>query len=144
MAILFGREDRGLTNEALDLCHKLIVVPTAEERPSLNLAQACLVVCYELLLASESFAPEDTLGLGKRARKTPPARQGDIERMYTALEGGLRRIDFFKGTRDAATVMRTLRALFGRAEPSLREIKLMQAIGYEIQHYLDRVESDGD
>ena len=40
--------------------------------------------------------------------------------------------------------MRTLRAQFGRAEPSLREIKLMQAIGYEIQHYLDRVESDGD
>jgi len=143
VAILFGREDRGLTNEGLDLCHEVIVIPTDAAHSSLNLAQACLVICYELLLAAGSFAAEETLGRGKRVRMTPPATQEDIEQMYTALEGGLARIDFFNA-REAATVLRTLRRMVGRAEPSLREVKLVQAIGYEIERYLDRVEKKLD
>ena len=51
VAIILGREDRGLTNEALDLCHAVMVIPTDPEHPSLNLAQACLVAAYEVFLA---------------------------------------------------------------------------------------------
>ncbi len=141
VAVLFGREDRGLTNEALDLCHEVVVIPTTAEFSSLNLAQACLVICYELLLAAGSFAEEETLGRGKPQRMTPPATQAEIEQMYTALEGGLARIDFFNA-REAATVLRTLRMMIGRAEPSLREVKLVQAIGYQIESHLDRLERE--
>jgi len=51
VTIILGREDRGLTNEALDLCHAVMVIPTDPEHPSLNLAQACLVAAYEIFLA---------------------------------------------------------------------------------------------
>lgn len=144
VAVLFGREDRGLTNEGLDLCHQVVVIPTSGDNSSLNLAQASLVICYELLLATGDFDPEEELGRGKEARATPPARQEDIERMYEALEQGLSRIDFFKGTREAESVLRTLRGMLGRSEPNEREAKLVQAIGYKITAFLDRNDRSRD
>jgi TrmH family RNA methyltransferase len=61
-ALLFGREDSGLPNEALDDCHALVTIPTAPENASLNLAQAALLLAYEIFLSSElraaSFEPE--------------------------------------------------------------------------------------
>ena len=53
IAIVFGREDRGLTNRELKLCHRLMTIPTAPEYPSLNLAQAVMVVAYELMMAAD-------------------------------------------------------------------------------------------
>lgn len=144
VAMLFGREDRGLTNEGLDLCHEVIVIPTDSAYASLNLAQACLLVCYELLLAAAAFAPADELGRGKKARAAEAAPQADLERMYAALEDGLTRIAFFKGTREPVAVLRTLRGLLGRAVPSEREAKLLQAMGREIGSYLDRRQRGGD
>ena len=143
VAILFGREDKGLSTESLDLCHEVIGVPTNPEHYSLNLAQACLIVCYELLLAgsSEQGAPPAS---GKKCRATPPATRQDLEAMYAALDDGLQRIDFYRA-RQAAAVLRTLRTLLDRAEPSRREAKLMEAIGFRIGHHLDRVaRSDKD
>jgi len=134
VAVVFGREDKGLDNEALDLCHQVAVIPTDPERPSLNLAQACLVLCYEIFLASEH---EPELPEGKKARASPPATREEMERMYEALRQGLERIDFSKG-RETSAVLRTLRTLLDRAEPSRREAGLLQAIGFEIGHYLDR------
>src|SRR5271166_2369893 len=52
IALVFGREDRGLTNRELKLCHRLVTIPTAPEYPSLNLAQAVMVVAYELMMAA--------------------------------------------------------------------------------------------
>jgi TrmH family RNA methyltransferase len=142
VAVLFGREDRGLANEALDLCHEVVVIPTDPQRSSLNLAQASLVICYELLLAAEVSDGAEQLGRGKEARATPPATQEDVERMYDALEEGLSRIGFFKGNRTPDSVLRTLRGLLGRAAASEREAKLVQAIGYKIGYYLDRLKRE--
>ena len=86
VAIVFGREDRGLSNEALDLCHEVLVVPTAPEYPSLNLAQAVLLVSYELFLAGVD-AP-DELPTGRRS--LGPATAAELEEMYAALEAGSR------------------------------------------------------
>ena len=143
VAILFGREDRGLTNEGLDLCHEVIVIPTDPAHSSLNLAQACLLVCYELLLAAAAFEVEEALGRGKKARVTPPATQAELQRMYAALEDGLARIRFFKGTREPASVLRTLRGLLGRAVPTAREARLLKAMGRQIGRYLDHVGGAG-
>ncbi len=134
VAVVFGREDRGLTNEGLDLCDAVVVIPTAPEYSSMNLAQACLVVAYEIFLAREGEAP---LPRGKRS--TPPATRGELEAMLSALEGGLARIEFFKA-RTAESVMRTFRTLLARAEPDGQEAGLVQALGYEIGNYVDRVE----
>ena len=98
-------------------------------------------MCYELLLAAgRQPGPPAS---GKKCRATPAATHEDLEEMYAALEDGLERVDFFE-PRETAAVMRTFRTLLGRAEPSLREAKLVRAIGYQIGHHLDRVERDDD
>jgi TrmH family RNA methyltransferase len=137
VALVFGREDRGLTNEGLDLCQAVAIVPTAAEYPSLNLAQACLVLAYEIHLAASENAP---LPRGKRDQG--PATQGDLEEMYEALDRGLHRIDFFKGDRHPESVMRLLRTILSRANPDLREARLVRAMGFEMERYFDR-ESEG-
>ena len=137
VCVLFGREDRGLTNEALDLCQEVAIVPTAPEYWSLNLSQAFLVLAYEIFLAADGAAGE--LPTGRRA--ADPATGEDLERMYVALQEGLRRIRFFKGARQPAAVLRTLRTVLGRADLDVREARLVQAIGFEIGNYLDRSNS---
>lgn len=139
VAILFGREDRGLSNRSLDLCDQVAVIPTHPEYSSLNLAQACLVICYELFLAAGGA--EAPLPEGKRA--TRPATRGELEETYAALREGLERLEFFKA-RTPRSVMRTVRTLLGRAEPDRREARLVRAIGFEIGNYLDRVCGDAD
>jgi TrmH family RNA methyltransferase len=134
VALVFGREDRGLSNEALDLCHRVAIIPTDADYSSLNLAQAVLVLAYETYLAGGDA--EQELPRGRRA--TRPATQADLESMYRALGQGLGRIDFYKGTRPDTAVLRALRTILGRADLDRREARLIQAIGFEIGHYLDR------
>lgn len=138
VAVVFGREDRGLTNEGLDLCDAVVVIPTAPDYPSMNLAQACLVIAYEIFLAREGEAP---LPRGKRS--TAPATREEVEATLSALEGGLERIEFFRA-RAAGTVMRTFRTLLARAEPDRQEAGLVRAVGYEIGHCIDRLEGGAE
>jgi TrmH family RNA methyltransferase len=133
VAILLGREDRGLTNEDLDRCHAVTIIPTSDFS-SLNLAQACLVLAYEVFLAVGSG--QEDLPKGRRA--TRPPTQEELEETFAALEEGLARIEFYKARKPEA-VMRTLRTIVARAEPDLREAKLLGAIGHEIRHYIDRI-----
>jgi len=138
VALLFGREDRGLDNAALDLCHSIAVIPTNPDYSSLNLAQAVMVIAYEVFLASgEGDTP---LPRGRRA--TVPATREDLELAYRALADGLHRIEFFKA-RKAESVIRTLRTTLARADLDHRESRLFAAIGFEIGHYLDRTTEAG-
>jgi TrmH family RNA methyltransferase len=137
VAILFGREDRGLANEALDQCHEVAIIPTNPRYSSLNLAQAVLLLSYEIFLASEEGSHE--LPRGRRA--TRPATNQELENTFTALENGLHRIDFFKA-RTPESIMRTLRTVISRAEPDLQEAGLLRAIGFEIGYYLDRLRGE--
>jgi TrmH family RNA methyltransferase len=133
VAIVLGREDRGLTNEDLDRCHAVTIVPTSDYS-SLNLAQACLVLAYEIFLAVG--AGEEPLPKGRRATR-PPTHE-ELEETFASLEAGLGRIEFFKARKPEA-VMRTLRTILSRAGPDKREARLFAAIGHEIRHYIDRV-----
>ncbi len=135
VVILLGREDRGLTNEGLDLCNTVSIIPTDSEYSSINLAQACLVLAYEVFLALDASDP--SLPLGRRATRAPT--QAELEETFTAIERGLGRIEFFKA-REPSAVMRTLRTIIARSDPDLREARLLAAIGYEIGHYIDLVE----
>ena len=133
VGLLFGREDRGLGNDALDLCHSAAIIPTDPEYSSLNLAQAVLLMSYEIFLAAGG--EEGPLPRGRRA--TRPATVQELENTYAALEEGLHRIDFYK-SREPEAILRTLRTLISRAEPDLQEAGLLRAIGFEIGKYLDR------
>lgn len=139
VAIVFGREDRGLSNAELDRCHSVAIIPTDPEYSSLNLAQACLVLVYETFLALEGGLDE----LPKGRRATRPPTHAEMEQTFDALADGLGRIEFYKARKPAA-IMRTLRTLIARAEPDLREARLLAAIGFEIGNYLDRKRRPGD
>ncbi len=137
VAIVFGREDRGLSNEALDRCDEVAVIPTAHEYSSLNLAQAVLLIAYELFLAGAGEA--ESLPVGKRS--LGPATHAEMEEMFGALDQGLDRVDFFKA-RKAESVMRTIRTVFGRTTLDAHEARLIRSMGYEVRNRIDRESSD--
>lgn len=137
VALLFGREDRGLENDALDLCHSVAIIPTNPDYSSMNLAQATLILAYEVFLAAGGAGGP----LPKGRRTTRPATVAELENTYAALEQGLDRIDFFKA-RAPEAILRTLRTVISRAEPDLQEAGILRAIGFEISSYLDR-QQDG-
>ena len=135
VALVFGREDRGLSNEALDLCHEVLVIPTAPDHSSLNLAQAVLLISYELFLAG--VATPEELPTGRRS--LGPATTAEVEEMYAALEAGLDRAEFFKA-RKAESVMRIVRTVFGRTGLDAHEARLISSIGYQVRNRLERLE----
>lgn len=135
VAILFGREDAGLPNSALDLCHQSVSIPTNPDHKSLNLAQAVLVIAYELWLAVEADAPAEF----KRPRRdAPPAPIQLLEKMFEDGEQALLAIDFFK-SRNNESVMRTLREVAHRADLDHREASFLRAISIEVVKYLGRL-----
>ena len=110
------------------------MIPTAAEYPSMNLAQACLVLAYEVFLAAGAT---EARPLPKGRRATRPPTPEELEEAFTALEAGLASIDFFK-SRKPESVMRTLRTILSRATPDQRETRLFAAIGYEIRNVIER------
>jgi len=133
ITIVFGPEDRGLTNEELDLCERLVVVPTSAQFPSLNLAQAVLLIAYELMLAAGARgalpSPKRRAGLA-----SPSGLRALFEDTRTALET----IEFFK-SRNERMVMRSVRAILRRAGLNAREAGLLRAMAIEVRKYFDRV-----
>ena len=132
IALLFGREDAGLPNEALDQAHVVITIPTTDHS-SLNLAQAAMLALYELHLA----ANDATRALRPPRKDAPASRQDEYELFFKDAERALRSIEFFK-TRFPEHIMRSLRSLTYRATPDGREISLMRAVAIEVVRYLER------
>jgi TrmH family RNA methyltransferase len=124
VAIVFGREDTGLTNEQLDRCDRIWTVPTDPERPSLNLAQAALLVCYELWLAG----PGGEKPLPRPRRDAPPALSAHLVDVFEDIDRLLQAINFYRGGKNPEAVMRTLRAVIRRAGVDEREANLIRAI----------------
>jgi tRNA (cytidine32/uridine32-2'-O)-methyltransferase len=131
VALVFGPEDNGLSNAELDRCHTLLTIPTDPAYPSLNLAQAVLLVAYELRQA-QALAQQ-----APRRHPARPANAAQLEELFDALERALWGIEFFKG-HQATGMLRTLRSLVHRAEPSARETALLKAMAIETLNFLWR------
>lgn len=132
VALVFGREDKGLTNDELDRCHSVVTIPTTDEYPSLNLAQAATVMLYECFVACADPP-------FKRPRyDAPPATREELEQVFTDAEAALDAIEFFKTTETKASILRTLRDLIHRMTPDEREAKLARAMCREVLNYLQR------
>ena len=132
VALLFGREDSGLPNDALDRAHVVVTIPTTEHS-SLNLAQAALVALYEIHLAAATA----TRALAPPRKDAPPATSEQYEQLFADVERALVTIEFFK-TRQTEHIMRTVRSLAYRAGPDAREISLARAMAIEVVRYLER------
>jgi TrmH family RNA methyltransferase len=135
VAVLFGREDAGLPNAALDRAHVVSTIPTTDYA-SLNLAQAVLIALYELHLA----AADATRTIDPPKHDAPPATAEQFEQLFADTERGLIAIDFLK-TRYPEHVLRSLRSLAHRAAPDAREIALLRAVAIEAVRSMERVTS---
>ncbi len=133
VAIVFGREDKGLTNAELDRCQALVTIATNPGYRSLNLAQAVAITCYECFLAREG----STQPFKVPRHRADPATGAQMEHLFADWERSLWAIDFFK-TRQPERVMRGFRELVFRAEPDGREAALLRAMGIEVLRYLKR------
>ena len=133
IALVFGRAASGLTNDELDRCDELITIPTRPDYSSLNLAQAVLLVCYELWLVA---ADEDSQSAVEAVE--PPPDSSQRERLFAQIEHTLSGIRFFKSN-SSVRVMRTLRRLIHRAQPSSREIRLLTGIFVETLKFAELV-----
>lgn len=124
VALLFGREERGLTNEELKYCQFLVSLPMAHPQPSLNLAQAVLLLGYEIF----------------RARKPPRepypelASFEDLERMYSRIEDALTYIGFIHRN-SPRTFMRAVRRVLGRAKLERRDVYVVLKICERIEQF---------
>ncbi|OOY87945.1 RNA methyltransferase, partial [Solemya velum gill symbiont] len=120
VALVFGREHSGLTNEELDLCHYLVNIPTNPDFSSLNLAMAVQLLAYEVLLASNEVGPAKQQG-------QLPAEVEKFEGFIQHLEQTLTDIDF-SDPRKSDKLIRKLRRFFMRAAPDDEELNLLRGI----------------
>ena len=120
VALVFGPEKSGLSNEDLDHCQALLSIPTNPEFSSLNLAMAVQVVCYELR-AQQSDAPP------RFESDVPPATSGALEHFFSELEALLLETGFLDPD-NPRHLMRRLRRFFVRAEPDENEINILNGI----------------
>jgi TrmH family RNA methyltransferase len=126
VAVLFGAERTGLTNDELELCQCLLTIPTGSSYGSLNLAMAVQVVAYEILLATRSAANDS------ERRGIPLASAVEMERFYGHLERVLDEIDFHDRTGEGHLMAR-LRRFFNRAVPDQNEINILRGILTSVQ-----------
>jgi len=125
IGLVFGSEKEGLTNEELSLCHLCVRIPSVESFPSLNLAQAVLIVCYELFRSSIEIP-------GKPVHL---AQAELLEKMFEHMERTLIRIGFLDSSHPKR-IMRALRRLFGRSQMDEREVHIIHGIWSQMDHHL--------
>ena len=138
VALLFGREDKGLSNDALDRCHRVVTIASDPRYPSLNLAHAVIIMLYELALVRGA----EERPFKEPRRTSEPAPADELERLFADVAKALQAIEFFK-TRNAAGVMRTIREIAHRTPLDLREVKLLRAMAIEVTKYNERLARSG-
>ncbi|MEZ5568590.1 MAG: tRNA (cytosine(32)/uridine(32)-2'-O)-methyltransferase TrmJ [Halioglobus sp.] len=134
VAILFGREDSGLTNDELQLCNLHLNIPTSAEYSSLNLAMAVQIVCYELRMASDGRAPQSAADADWDA---PFATAENMQRFYTHLEQTLVALEFLD-PKAPRQLMARLRRLYGRVRLDEMELNILRGILTETDKWIAR------
>jgi tRNA/rRNA methyltransferase len=121
IAFVFGREDRGLHTDELDLCQFFITIPTHKAYPSMNLSQAATLMLYELRKAFLRFTnskTEDT---------RLPACTKDVERMFQHMRATLLAVEYLDA-QNPDHILRSFRRLFGRSGLDPREVRILQGL----------------
>jgi tRNA/rRNA methyltransferase len=125
VAIVFGPEDFGLTNQELQLCHEFVAIPTADDLKSLNLSHAVMVICYVIFTASSEskdfFAPK-------------LATSEEIEGMYGQLKEMFIKIDFIN-PENPDYWMSHVRRFFSRILLYSKEVQIIRGICRQVLWY---------
>lgn len=121
-ALVFGRENSGLSNEELDCCNRMIVIPSNPDFSSLNLAAAVQILCYEA-----SRHAREAGGIGKAGKQLPPVTMEDMDHFYTQLEQCLIEIGFHDPDKPRR-LMRRLRRLCNRLDLDQNEYNILRGI----------------
>ncbi|QIL20123.1 RNA methyltransferase [Thermomonas sp. HDW16] len=128
VALVFGRERTGLTNEELQLCHAAVHIPSDPAFSSLNLAAAVQVLSYELRC---SLLGDAVAEASAAVRTAPPvegvASHAELEGFFAQLGEALEQIDFHKG-RAPESAMRKLRRLYLRANLDSADVRLLRGV----------------
>lgn len=128
VAILFGPEDRGLSNDQLRFCHTIATVPTGGFS-SLNLAQAVVIICYELFMATEND------------RRAPPAprlaNSFELEGMYDHLRETLSKIGFLDPQNPEHWLL-NIRRFLSRVSLRAREVRIIRGICRQMDWYVSQ------
>lgn len=119
VALVFGPEDRGLSNDELTPCNHFIRIPSSPDYPSLNLAQSVMVIAYELFVAAGVFEPP--------AERSPEANSAHRERMFAMWERALRAIGFMDAEK-SAHMMLGLRRVFARAPLTQADVRIFMGV----------------
>jgi tRNA (cytidine32/uridine32-2'-O)-methyltransferase len=128
VALVFGRERTGLTNDELQQCQYHVCIPANPDYSSLNLAMAVQTICYEVRMHH-------------LAGHTAPAvvdeypQQQDLDRFYTHLEQLLQQVNFLRADHPGQ-VMSKLRRVFNRARPDSLELNILRGVLTAIQKTL--------
>lgn len=123
VAILFGRENSGLKNHEMDLCHYLLRIPCNSQYSSLNIAAAVQVICYELFVAA---GLQETIQIGDKG-EIPLATIEQMESFYGHLQEALVDIDFMHPDK-SKSIMRRLRRIYNRIQLDTKEVDILRGI----------------
>ncbi len=134
VAVMFGREDHGLSNEELQACNMHLYIPSHEGYDSLNLAMAVQIVAYELrMLSLQDALPSDPCD----EWDAPWTTAENMERFYVHLEETLTQIDFLDPAAPRQLMTR-LRRLYGRVRLDEMELNILRGILTETQRVADQ------
>jgi TrmH family RNA methyltransferase len=124
LSLVFGPEATGLRVSERELCHGLVRIPADPAQPSLNLAQAVLLLAYELRLALVAAPPA-------AAPVEPRASAGEVEQAISELREGLVEIGYLDA-RNPDRILAELRGLVARAQPTPREVVLLRGLARQL------------
>jgi TrmH family RNA methyltransferase len=141
VAIMFGAERTGLTNEELRYAHALLAIPANPAYPSLNVAMAVQIVTYEIMGAALERANQAPRSIATPA--VPLASPEELDRLYAHLTDVLDEIDFRDRTQSGTHLMRRIRRLFQRAEPDINEVHILRGILTAVQQRRGRAVPHG-
>ncbi len=127
IAFIFGPEDFGLTNRELKLCQRLITIPASPDYRSLNLAQALLIVAYELRLACAEHPAENLAPVRLAAA-------AEVGAMFERMARALVRIGFLPAD-NPDHIMFAIQGIFGRTRLAPREVDILNGIARQIEWF---------
>ncbi len=130
LVVLFGPEDRGLSNRELDHCTLAVTIPAHPGYPVLNLASAVTLVAYELHRSLPAHGP-------RAGRRAAPARRGEVEGFFGQARALLSEVGFLD-PQNPERAMRVLRRMVDRARPDSRELGMLRAVVARCKVALDR------
>ncbi len=126
VALLFGPEDTGLSNDDLRFCHLLVTIPTSKHNKSVNLSHAVMILCYEIFIAHmeplEAFTPR-------------LAGSAELEGMYDHMKALLMKIGFLNPENPEFWMMH-IRRFLSRTNLFSKEVKIIRGVCRQLEWYM--------